>query len=40
MERTEEKQKFNDLAFYFLMGILTVSVLYIIGYLVYDMLFG
>lgn len=40
MEKTEEKQKFHDFAFYFLMGILGISVLYIIGYLVYDMLFG
>lgn len=31
-------QKLNDLAFYFLMGILSVSVVYIIGYLLYDIL--
>ncbi|MEJ5351224.1 MAG: hypothetical protein WHS65_06500 [Melioribacteraceae bacterium] len=40
MEQTQEKKKLGDFAFYFLMGILGISVLYIIGYLVYDMIFG
>lgn len=40
MEQTQEKQKLNNLAFYFLMGILGISVFYILGYLVYDMIFG
>ncbi len=40
MEQVQEKKKFHDFAFYFLMGILGVSVLYILGYLVYDMIFG
>lgn len=31
-------QKLNDISFYLLMGILSVSIIYIIGYLLYDML--
>lgn len=40
MEQVQEKKKLQDFAFYFLMGILGISVLYIIGYLIYDMIFG
>ena len=40
MEAAKEKKKFNDFAFYGLMVILSVSVLYILGYLVYEMIFG
>ncbi len=40
MGKAQEKKKFHDYAFYFLMGVLGVSVLYIIGYLVFDMIFG
>jgi len=40
MEQVQEKNKLHDFAFYFLMGILSVSVLYILGYLVYNMIFG
>jgi hypothetical protein len=39
MEATKENKK-NDFAFYALMIILSVSVLYILGYLVYEMIFG
>jgi hypothetical protein len=40
MTEVKEKNKTNDLAFYSLMIILGVSVLYILGYLVYEMIFG
>jgi len=40
MEATKEKNKKNDIAFYTLIIILSVSVLYILGYLVYEMIFG
>jgi len=40
MEATKENKKTNDFAFYVLMIILSVSVLYIVGYLVYEMIFG
>jgi hypothetical protein len=40
MEATKENNKKNDFAFYTLMIILGSSVLYILGYLVYEMIFG
>ncbi|MEG8946241.1 hypothetical protein [Rosettibacter firmus] len=40
MDKIQDKKKFQDITFYFLMGILGISILYVIGYLIYDMLFG
>ncbi len=40
MEASKEKNKLNDLGFYTLIIILGVSVLYILGYLIYGMIFG
>ena len=40
MEAAKDKNKLNDFAFYALMIILGVSVLYILGFLVYEMIFG
>ena len=40
MEAAKDKNKLNDIAFYALMIILGVSVLYILGFLVYEMIFG
>lgn len=40
MATVEEKDKNNSFAFYSLMIILGLSVLYILGYLVYEMIFG
>ena len=40
MEASKEKNKINDIAFYGLMIILGSSVLYILAYLFYEMLFA
>ena len=40
MEETKDKNTINNIAFYGLMIILGTSVLYILGYLFYEMLFG
>ncbi len=36
----QEKNKINDFAFYLLMSILGSSVLVVIGFLVYEIIFG
>ena len=38
--KKEAGSKLNDIAFYTLMTILGSSVLYILGFLFYDMIFG
>lgn len=40
VSKEKEKNKLNDLGFYTLIIILGVSVLYILGYLIYGMIFG
>ncbi len=40
MEAAKEKKTFKDFSFYGLMVILSISVLYILGYLLYEMIFG
>jgi hypothetical protein len=40
MEAAKKKLDLNDIAFYFLMGILGVSILFIVGYLIYSTIFG
>jgi len=40
MEAAKDKNKMNDVAFYSLVIILGVSVLYILGFLVYEMIVG
>jgi hypothetical protein len=40
MEKAAEKSKINDISFYFLMGILSFTVLVTLGYLVYELLWG
>ncbi len=35
-----KKDKFNNLAFYFLMGIIGLSVVYVLGYLLYTAIYG
>lgn len=39
MEKKEQKKNVNGWSFYFLLTILGLGVLYILGYLLYDMLF-
>jgi hypothetical protein len=40
MEETKKKTELNDLGFYFLMGILGISVLFVVGYLIYSAIFA
>ena len=40
MEAVKDKNKLNDIAFYALMIILGSSVLYILGFLFYEMIIG
>jgi|GEM_PF-1375663 len=40
METVGNKNKINDIAFFFLMGILGFSIVFTVGYLLYSVLFG
>jgi hypothetical protein len=37
MEEAKENKKLNDIAFYSLMGILSLAVLFTLGFLVYSL---
>jgi len=39
MEKNDNKEKMNNFGFYALMAILGISVLYILGYLLYEVIF-
>lgn len=40
MEEVKKKTDLNDFSFYFLMGILGLSVLFVVGYLIYTAIFA
>lgn len=40
MEENKKETKLNNVGFYFLMGIIGISILYIVGYLIYTAIFG
>ncbi len=40
MEETKKKADINDLGFYLLMGILGISILFVVGYLIYSAIFS
>jgi hypothetical protein len=40
MEAVEKNKKLNDIAFYALMAILSLAVLFTLGFLVYSLLFA
>ena len=40
MVEVKKKADLNDFSFYFLMGILSLSVLFVVGYLIYSTLFA
>jgi hypothetical protein len=40
MEAPANKNNLNNIAFYFLMGILGFSVVFTVGYLLYSAIFG
>lgn len=39
MEQSKNKEKLDTIGFYFLMGILSFSLLFLVGYLVYSAIF-
>jgi len=40
MEENKKENGKSDFGFYFLMGIIGLSILYIVGYLIYTAIFG
>lgn len=40
METAANKNKLNNVAFFFLMGILGFSIVFTVGYLLYSAIFG
>ncbi|KAF0142956.1 MAG: hypothetical protein FD122_222 [Stygiobacter sp.] len=40
MEENKKETAVSNFGFYFLMGIIGISILYIVGYLIYTAIFG